>query len=369
MKKVLALVLALATVLSLGVVTFASDVEKDGTYKAAYLKDEWAKDLSGKAIESAPDKTYYYVLDDVELVAAKAAVGTEGQDGYVPAVEEVKAEAKDLINGDYFKFDLDKDDGSKYFKSVKTVDKLINGTRTPTIEVKLKDDYTDDEFKLTFTASFKSKSKFEKDKGLDNSYEITLPQQTIWMGNKKDDSDDITVSAGEGGKYYKPQKNEENEVLWEDENNTIATLSFTSDSDVAAYYPKLSTKWDNVKYAELFADQDAFVRQWVGTPSISSTSRAVLELNVPYIDDDDELTVDEDSILVYEETADGELVDITSKGTFGWNDDDEYVFTLKTRTLGTYIFAEAPIGEADADEDVVADDVVDADKVNPGTGF
>ena len=152
-------------------------------------------------------------------------------------------------------------------------------------------------------------------------------------------------------------------------NNTLATLTFDADSNVSKYYPKMSTKWDNVKYAELFADQDAFVRQWVGTPSISSTSRATLELNVPYIDEDDELTVDEDSIIVYEETADGELVDITAKGKFDWNDDDEFVFTMKTRSLGTYIFAEAPVTEADADDEVPADEVVDADKVNPGTGF
>ncbi|WP_432354525.1 hypothetical protein [Anaerotruncus rubiinfantis] len=361
MKKVLALVLALATVLSLGVTAFAAEggAPDVKNFSDVYLKD--AKDVfpgydvDKDVLETVPDKTYYYVIPDVTFAKV------EGEN----PVEAKTATAEQLADTDLFKVKIDKEEGGKWFSSLKVDQVKIDGDRTWVIAAKLKDDQTDNEYKLKFSVKFTSKDKFDKD----NDFEVEFDTETIFMSNKTIEEDDIDRAAGTGGEMFKPVKNEENTVLWEDENETLATLTFDADSSVVKYFPKLSTKWDNSKYAELFNDQDAFIRGWVGTPSISSTSRAQLDLNVPYIDEDDELTVDEDAIVVYEETADGELVDITSKGTFLWNDDDEFVFRLKTRTLGTYIFAEAPVTEADADAEVPADDVVDADKVNPGTGF
>ena len=356
MKKVLALVLALATVLSLGVVAFAAEAEVDGAYASVWKKDaDAATTVTDNAISVNPDTTYYYVLQDVGPGGAEISID-------------------DLANDDYFKCKIEKAEGSKYFASIKLLQKKVDGNRKWVIEVKTKDDMTDNEYKLQFDVTFTSKDKWEKLKDTAAAYKtdgvvVTLPTQTIWMSNDKIEEEDYDTTAGKGGIFIKPVKNEENEIVWEDENNNLATLTFDADSSTKYYFPKLSTKWDNVKYAELFNDQDAFVRSWVGTPEISSTSRAVLELNVPYVDDDDELTVDEGSVIVYEETADGELIDITDKGSFDYNDDDEYVFTMKTRRLGTYIFAEAPVTEADADAEVPADEVVDADKVNPGTGF
>lgn len=347
MKKVLALVLALATVLSLGVVSFAADNEVSVSHGTVYTDKGVVMDIENDTF--TPDRKIYF------------SFGT--------------AENALLNNEDGYKFSYKKGDNSKMIESIKLIEKNIGLGRQWYVEVKIKDDMTDTEFKFNPEFTFTAKEDLVLDPDDDNiqipkGTKLVVDDITFWISNTGiENEDDIDRTAGTGGEIFKPVKNEENTVLWEDENNTLATLTFDADSNVSKYYPKMSTKWDNVKYAELFADQDAFVRQWVGTPSISSTSRAVLELNVPYIDEDDELTVDEDSIIVYEETADGELVDITAKGKFDWNDDDEFVFTMKTRSLGTYIFAEAPVTEADADDEVPADEVVDADKVNPGTGF
>ncbi|WP_195277459.1 hypothetical protein [Anaerotruncus rubiinfantis] len=364
MKKVLALVLALATVMSMGVVAFAADIlVSDGEATAEGYANVYRKDntkpvpnaTTDNSVESLPDKTLYFEIPDVTL-----------SDGS----KTDPITAAQLADEDLFKFKYKKTENGKYIKSIKLIEKDVDGTagRENVVEVKLVDDMTDNEYKISFEVSFASKTDWDDTANFDD-VTVYMPEFTIWMGNDKDETDDETYAAGEGGKYVKPVKNEENTIAWEDENDTLATLTADMDSDTKYYFPKLSTKWDNVKYAELFNDQDAFVRQWVGTPEISSTSRATLELNVPYVDEDDELTVDEESIIVYEETADGELIDITDKGTFTTNDDDEYVFTMKTRRLGTYIFAEAPVADADADDEVPADDVVDADKVNPGTGF
>ena len=365
MKKVLALVLALATVLSMGVVAFANEADdlkagKDiGTFDVGVVyNDKAEKFVLADDPVFAPDQKLYFKLDIAGLDSDK--LGDIIDDGK-------------LIKGKTSKGD----DNTKIIESVKLVQKDIGAGRAWYVEVKVKDDMTDNEYKITPEFSLSVKKNLDADlKETDVADKIVYGagakvayKATLWISNAKNETDDETYAAGKGGVYVKPIKNEENTIVWEDENDTLATLTADMDSDTKYYFPKLSTKWDNVKYAELFNDQDAFVRQWVGTPEISSTSRAVLELNVPYIDDDDELTVDEDSIIVYEETADGELIDITSKGTFGYNDDDEFVFTMKTRRLGTYIFAEAPVTEADAEDEVPAEEVVDADKVNPGTGF
>ena len=151
--------------------------------------------------------------------------------------------------------------------------------------------------------------------------------------------------AGDGGVVLKPTKNDDNEITWEDENNTIATLKFYSDDDAAKFFPKLTTKWDNADYAEYFADQNAFIFDFVGRAAgetkIASTSRATLELYNPYYDwDEDVLTVAPEDCVIYQ-IVDGELVDVTASFTALQNDDGDYVFQTKTRELGCYIIAEA----------------------------
>lgn len=90
----------------------------------------------------------------------------------------------------------------------------------------------------------------------------------------------------------KPQKNEDNEITWESENDTLAWLAFTSDDNAAKFYPKMITKWRDQDYTDYFADQDAYLYDFIGNPQIASTSRATLDLRYPFVDEDGELTVD-----------------------------------------------------------------------------
>ena len=60
-----------------------------------------------------------------------------------------------------------------------------------------------------------------------------------YIGNTTDDADQDYM-AGDGGIVLKPTKNDDNEITWEDENNTIATLKFYSDDDAAKFFPKLT---------------------------------------------------------------------------------------------------------------------------------
>ena len=144
----------------------------------------------------------------------------------------------------------------------------------------------------------------------------------------------------------------------------IAMLTFEGDSSVDNFFPKLSTKWDNATYAEYFADQDAFIFDFISNPDISSTSRPVLTIYDPYYDyEEDESLVDSENVVIYQ-VVDGELVDVTADWSYGETDDGEMAYTTKTRQLGTYIFCEVAV----AGSEEVVEEPVDDGKVIPNTG-
>lgn len=285
-------------------------------------------------------------------------------------------------NDDNFKVDVKKADGSKNISKISIVDKnfskdlVIAGTkiaktgtsgRKTFVKVELKELYTDSESKINFDMTIKCKKAVTLDNGNTFVSGDSVKLENIgqfYMKNSKDETDDVTYSAGTKGVVVKPIKNEENTVEWEDNNDTIAKLTFEADSDVNAYYPKLSTKWDNAQYAENFAGTDAFIRNFVGNPTISATSRPVLEFYNPFVDEDDEETVAPEDVVIYQ-VVDGALEDVTDKFTIGDNDDGDSVFTIKTRTLGTYIFSN---GAAVAPEEAPAEEAPSDVKENPGTG-
>lgn len=168
----------------------------------------------------------------------------------------------------------------------------------------------------------------------------------IWVQNEKIEDSDATFTAGEKGVIVKPVKNEINTVTWEDSNRTLAVLTFRADSDVSFYCPRLSTRWNSSDYADYFDNIDAYLFNFVSSPTIPAASRPTLSLYNPFVDDNGDLTVRTSRIHIYE-IVDGELEDVTDAFSFERNEDDDYVMTIKTRTLGTYIVSD---GEADLPE-------------------
>ena len=363
MKKLLALTLALAMALSLGVVSYAhADTDEDKLADAVfgtmseYVHDGDTLKNSWFAMMDSPGDRFADADNDTVKSGATVYI-ILGNYGRIDMEKDVKIKIK-------------KDDGSKYVNSVKLVEKKLDGKeglvepemdedggyygagRYWVLEVKLKEFPTDDEYKISFELTATAKREFKSDEDdqydLPKGVKITVHTEPIWVSNLVLDADQ-DFAAGTRGVVVKPQKNEENEITWENENDTLAWLTFTSDDDAKKFYPKLSTKWDDAEYAESFADQDAFLYDFIGNPQIASTSRATLRLRLPYVDEDGELSVDNESIVVYE-VVDGELVPITQPGSIYLTEDDEWVFELKTRKLGTYIIAEKPIT---ADEEAV----------------
>ena len=354
MKKLLAVVMAAAIVLSLGVVAFAT--EYDGTY-TGNIKDG-AK--SGTTNEIYPDDSAYLTLAGIKVTVANKTAGT--------AAVEVTLDEEQFTNKDVWKVKFDKgDDNSKMIAKISLSEKNYSSNRGPWVKIETKPDYTTDEFKIHPSMTLTAQKDMEITVGgqtgvIKDGDKIVVDFGKIYISNDEDPADQ-DYAAGTGGVVLKPTKNDDNEINWEDENNTIATLKFMGDDNQGKFFPKLSTKWEDADYAEYFADQDAFIFNFkgsvAGATKIASTSRATLELYNPYYDEDeDELTVDPENVVIYMVGDDGSINDVTASFKAVENDDGDYVFQTKTRELGVYIIAEKPYTtavEAPADDDTVKD--------------
>ena len=309
-----------------------------------------------------------YVADDVVKPGKTYYIPFASFHGYADGVNTENPTTSKLLSKIFTdkklsKFSYDKEEGSKLIQSVKLVEK--NFEKLPqgdgplghslAFEVKLNDFLTDDEQKVAFTTELKLKDDIQFTTELSGqTFNICLRdgftfnmEFEFWVNNAVTTTDGEDAMAGDGGAIWKPTKNEEQEYTWEDENNTLATLKYDSDDGQTKMYYKLSTKWDNAYYAENFADQDAFLYDFIAGPSASSTSRATLSLRVPFVDEDGELTCAEDEIYVYEMNDDGTLADVSNKFTFMEDEDsDGYVLQTKLRELGTYVVA-GPVGAAE----------------------
>ena len=336
---------------------------------------------------TVPDTKVYVSLDEV----AKKILGRTSDGASDAALEDL------LIDDDYFKFKYKKgSDNSKMILDINLVEKNLGGGREEYIEIKLADDWTDDEYKINPTFTFSAKENLylyentatagdykyftedEVDDGVPAKrgytkytkvdYDVSEDDEfegefTIWISNTELEADE-DFAAGTGGVTLKPTKNDDNEIIWYDENDDIAMLTFEGDSSVDNFFPKLSTKWDNSTYATYFADQDAFIFDFISNPDISSTSRPVLTIYDPYYDyEEDESLVDSENVVIYA-VVDGELVDDTANWTYGETEDGDMAYTTKTRQLGTYIFCEVAV----AGSEEVVEEPVDDGKVIPNTG-
>lgn len=314
-----------------------------GTMTVAYVGTEGESILGSR--EVAPNKTLYFETTGVELNESKLMLD--------PGIFKV------LDNSDLYKVKFDKDDDSKLIKSIKMVNKKldIDYARRWYVAVELKDNMSDDDFKIGFKLTFTAKkdilakdygSIYFPDQGnpggtgenaimMTKGSKLVLTAKPVWVKNQVLEGDQ-TMAAGTGGVVVKPIKNENNEVIWEDDNGNIAQLNFEADSDVNKFFPKLSTKWDDSLYARNFAELDAYLISFIGNPTISSTSRPSLKLLSPFIDKDGEETVAPEDVVIYEVT-DSALVDVTKKFTIDEDEDGNTVFVIRTRKLGTYILS------------------------------
>ncbi|WP_101909818.1 hypothetical protein [Marasmitruncus massiliensis] len=388
-------------------------IKTGSAYDTEVIADDGSGAVATPTSDALQDGTNYYVVNAsdaaskavTELTKVKLEGAYKDSEGYYPAsledVEKAKTDAEptggtndsykisleSLTNEDYFKFDVDKDDNGSMVKKVEVVEdkKLGDMDRTAYLKIDLNDSTTVNDIKSNGTLTFKAKDSaadFQKASGskkLNDTTQVWGEKEeikidyTFWINNDKASNDDNPDSGDRV--YFDPDDNEDNTLIWGDDR---AGLFFEANDDANKFYARLSTKSDSEVYSEYGdpVNADLWFFDFVGSSTIPATSRATLTLGIPW-DEDDDYTPNPEDCFIYEKQEDGTLVDVTDKFTYDEDNDGTTEiegWSIKTRTLGTYV-----ISDTELDLDVVSDDVdeedvddtdstVDTGKEIPNTG-
>ena len=331
---------------------------------------DWLEDNSGSSFPR-PSSDGKVVLDGVlPNQTFYIKLGDAGNDYVTELSGGGKARASQLVDDNLFKISVDKDgDGKSLISKIEQVEeKRLGGmTRASYLKVTLKDTTATDERKANAEIEFKAK----KDK--DGSWkkgETAILNLNMWISNKKVSGSDGDADTGEKI-YFSPEANENNVLIWGDDR---AALEFTADDDAKDFYARLSTKSMSDIYSEYGdpVDADLWFYDFVGNPSIPSTSRAYLTLGIPW-DDDDDYTPNPHDVYIYRLDKDGYLEDVTAMFTYSEDDREIEGWTTRTRTLGTYIVSDTELDidsyyDDDDDTEVPSIDVSNNQKPVPNTG-
>ncbi len=390
MKKILSLLMATTVAVSLAAPVFADSASLDKAY-----------DTDGEVSDDVPNGVDGWVgLDQLNLNDTGSIdidPARPGSTFYVPLttdgdnqLADNQVYISDVVDSDYFKFDVDKDDNGSMVSSISLVtERSLNGMdRTHYLKFVLADSYDTDEAKTTGTITFTARDDLINEEDADSYVDddshcywedddvITI-DYTIWISNEEVEGSDGDADTGDSV-YFTPESNEDNVMVWGDDR---AALEFEADDDADSFYARLSTKSISTIYAE-YGDPvgaDLWFYDFVGNPTIPSTSRATLTLGIPWDEDDDYYPNPEDC-YIYELDADGYLTDVTGQFTYSEGDQEIDGWSIKTRQLLTYIVSDMELDvdvagdeevydEVDSDTDDTTDITVDdGSKEIPNTG-
>jgi hypothetical protein len=358
------------------VIRITNDTPADAITKAT--KD--VKDDLRKVTNAYNDGNYYKTsLSNDEI---KTAVEAAKKAATTTSDAEYDISWNSLSDKDLFKFDVDKDDGSKYVKKIELVyDKKLSNLnqRTAFLKVILNDNQTTSDLKSTGTVTFKAKksnvdAKVKDEKWADKK-EVQI-NYTFWINNVEKKGSDEDADTGDRV-FFNPESNEDNTFVWGDDR---AAVFFEGNDDASKFYARLQTKADSEIYATYGdpVNADLWFYDFVGNPTVPSTSRATLTLGIPW-DEDDDYTPNPEDCYIYEMDADGYLTDVTDRFTYDEENDGSTEiegWTIKTRTLGTYVISDTELDVTvaeeveEVEEEEVEEDAAAADDVKeiPNTG-
>lgn len=151
----------------------------------------------------------------------------------------------------------------------------------------------------------------------------------------------LAVSAA-SGYIVEPTANDNNSIVLEKGDRTLAALNFYADDDPDSFYFKVLTSLNQCLAAEAFDGQDAYYFDFVVNPSIPATSVPTLAIYNPYLDDDGEPVIKPEKVKIYQ-VYDDKLVDVTKNFSAQEDSDGKSCFVTATRKPGTYVLAEKSV--------------------------
>ena len=372
MKKFLCGILAASMVVGMSAMAFAAAPNYASVYNSDG-KESVAEDDADSYTLTGNDGDHADITLNIEAAVPTSEFYIPLQPNYT--YDAVVVDDEYLIDKDYWKFDSDKDTGSKLVSSISLVSEKVLGdlSRNSYVKIVLNDTTSTSEQKTSGTITFEAKKNsgdYDGDKEVKagqawTDEDVITIDYTIWVSNVKVGNDDNPETGDRV--YMDPESNETNCLIWGDDR---AALEFESDDDAGKFYARLSTKSDSTIYAE-YGDPvgaDLWFYDFFGNPTVPSTSRATLTLGIPW-DEDDDYVPDPENVYIYEVDADGYLVDVTSN--FSYSEDEEEIagWSTKTRTLGTYIVSDMELDvDYEEEEDTEAPEVSTPDKEIPSTG-
>ncbi|MEY8358366.1 hypothetical protein AALA99_04995 [Anaerotruncus colihominis] len=177
----------------------------------------------------------------------------------------------------------------------------------------------------------------------------------------------LSTAVFASGGVVKSVANEMNVVTFESGSETQAKLQYMADSDPDSFYAGLSTDWDDCAFADVFDDQNAFLYAFEIDPSIPSTTVPAIVIYNPF-DADGDAAVNPKDVVFYR-VSNGTLEDVSSYFTAGKNDSGDTIFTVRTRTPGTYILAEKAVDTASVSKTAVTAEPKEAAAKTDATGL
>ncbi|MCI8493085.1 MULTISPECIES: hypothetical protein [Anaerotruncus] len=177
----------------------------------------------------------------------------------------------------------------------------------------------------------------------------------------------LSTAVFASGGVVKSVANEMNVVTFESGSETQAKLQYMADSDPDSFYAGLSTDWDDCAFADVFDDQNAFLYAFEINPSIPSTTAPAIVIYNPF-DADGDAAVNPKDVVFYR-VSNGTLEDVSSYFTAGKNDSGDTIFTVRTRTPGTYILAEKAVDTASVSKTAVTAEPKEAAAKTDATGL
>lgn len=151
----------------------------------------------------------------------------------------------------------------------------------------------------------------------------------------------LAVSAA-SGYIIEPTANDNNSIVLEKGDRTLAALNFHADDDPDSFYFKVLTSLNQCLATEAFDGQDAYYFDFVVNPSIPATSVPTLAIYNPYLDDDGEPVIKPEKVKIYQ-VYDDKLVDVTKNFSAQEDSDGKSCFVTATRKPGTYVLAEKSV--------------------------